>query len=128
MTTKELYYKYKDVFILVLESAGEETSNSVYKDAERIVRENEENVLALIDRGVSFSLVITSMVAAVVVEVHGKEKLANQDISEYIYTLFDIYLKKPTRSFCTQNGVPVIKDINEWTSILRKIELPNDLQ
>ena len=128
MTTKELYYKYKDVFILVLESAGEETNNSVYKDAERIVRENEENVLALIDRGVSFSLVITSMVASVVVEVHGKEKLANQDISEYIHTLFDMYLKRPTRSFCTQNGVPVIKDINEWTSILRKIELPNDLQ
>lgn len=128
MTTKELYFKYKDIFILVLESAGEETGNSVYKEVERITKDNEESVLSLIDRGGNFSLVITSMVAAIVVEVHGKEKLANQDISEYIYTLFDLYLKKPTRSFCTQNGVPVIKDIREWTSILRKLELPNDLQ
>ena len=128
MTTKELYYKYKDVFILVMESAGEETGNSSYKDVEKLVSKIESSVLGLIDRGASFSLVITSMIAELVIDVNGKENLANQDISGYVHTLFDLYLKKPTRSFCSQNGVPVIKDSNEWISVLRKIEKPDDLQ
>ena len=40
MTTKEIYKKYEEVFILVMEAAGEETNNQAYKDVEKILKDN----------------------------------------------------------------------------------------
>lgn len=121
MTTKELYFKYKEIFILVMESVAE-TKNPAYKDVERIINEREKDFLSAIDQGAPFDIVVFNMIAVLVVEIHGLDKVDNTEITEYMVPIFDLYLKKPTRTFCSQNGVPVITKMNYNTFVKRVLK------
>ena len=123
MTARELYEKYKEVFILVMETAGEETGNEVYKNVESII--NSERFTKLIDEaldsGCRFDFVIVQMIVAVILNIHNLDDLDNTDMmEEYGIPMFELYLKKPTRAFCQQNGVPIIKNLS-WKAVLQKI-------
>lgn len=122
MTARELYEKYKNVFILAIETAGESTNNEVYKKAESIINSEEftELINGFIDSGARFDLLIVQMVCALVLKIHGFEKLKESNLMEYGEPIFELYLKKPTRIFCQQNGVPVIKQL-AWAAILHKV-------
>lgn len=122
MTARELYEKYKDVFILVIETAGETTGNEVYKRVGSIINSEKftELVNGFLDSGARFDLIIVQMVCALVLEIHGLEKLKETNLMEYGAPIFELYLKKPTRIFCQQNGVPVIKELS-WMAILHKL-------
>jgi hypothetical protein len=122
MTARELYEKYKEVFILVMETAGEETGNEVYKNVESII--NSEKFTTLInealDSGCRLDFVIVQMVIALVLNIHNLEDLSEGDLmKEYGIPMFELYLKKPTRVFCQRNGVPVIKELG-WKAVLYK--------
>lgn len=123
MTTKELYEKYKDIFILAIETAGEETGNSVYRNVSEIINSEDTRlgVEELISYGCRLDLIIVKLVCDIVLAIHGIEKLNNEDLMDYANPIFELYLKKPTRAFCQQNGIPVIKSL-EWKAILKKIQ------
>lgn len=123
MTARELYEKYKDIFILVMETAGEETGNEVYKNAGSII--NSQKFTRLInealDSGCNFNFVIVQMILALVLNIHNLDDLNEKDLmKDYGTPIFELYLKKPTRVFCQRNGVPVIKELG-WKAILQKV-------
>ncbi len=122
MTARELYEKYKNVFILAIETAGESTNNEVYKKADSIINSKEftELINGFIDSGARFDLLIVQMVCALVLKIHGIEKLRESDLMVYGAPIFELYLKKPTRIFCQQNGVPIIRQL-AWAAILHKV-------
>lgn len=119
MTTKEIYFKYKEIFILVMESVAE-TQNPIYKDSEKIINEHEKYLLAAIDQGAPFEIVMLDMIATIVVAVNGIDRVDDTEITDYMESIFELYLKRPTRSFCTQNGIPVIDAVN-YKSYIKKI-------
>lgn len=129
MTTEELYKKYKEVFILVMEAAGETMGNETYKNVESIVNapEFDEEILKyIIRRGGKLDVVIAVMICNVVVKVHGADVLSKEEnIDKYVIPVFDLYLRKPTIAFCQQNGVPVIKSLN-WHTMIRQVNLNNN--
>ena len=94
-----------------------ETQNPAYRDVEKIVNKNEDSIFKAIDGGAPFEIVVLSMIANLVVEIHGIDTLNNTDITEYMSPIFELYLKKPTRTFCSQNGVPIIKSVKYLTYV-----------
>ena len=97
-----------------------ETKNPAYKDVENIINEHEEWMLAAIDQGAPFDIVVFNMIALLVVNIHGLDKVDNTEITEYMVPIFDLYLKRPTRAFCSQNGVPIISQMN-YNAFVKRI-------
>ena len=119
MTTREIYQKYEEIFVLVMETAGEETGNKVYKETEKIL--NESNFKKVIDQAIEQEIPLPVFICMCIItlleKIHGADKLIEMDIDES-YKLADFmfqnYLKKPTRKFTSTYGLPVIDSLDTY--------------
>lgn len=124
MTTEEIYKKYKEIFILVMESVGEETGNSVYKDVENILDNKfiKQAIHEIIEQEVPLPVFISLCIIALLERIHSREVLEKMEpeesykLADYI---FQNYLKKPTRKFTSTYGLPVINSLDTYFRILK---------
>lgn len=111
MTAKELFPKYVKIFELVIEQAGEDTGNKVYKNISNVINSNKEKIEKSIEEDIPFGLFVTVLITIVLIEVHSVEKLdkmSKEDTKVLLDDLFDRYLKKPTRKFTASYGLPTM--------------------
>ena len=125
MTCEEIYNKYVGIFKVLIKTAGEETGNTSYKNIDQILNSND--VVKIIKRAiedeVEFKLFVSILIFQVIRDVHGIEKLEDTDEEEMyklITSLYQLYLRIPTRKFCTKYGLPVFND-PEVTCIVKKL-------
>ena len=124
MTAKELFPKYVEIFELVIEQAGEDTGNKVYKNISKVILDNKDKIESSIENDVPFSLFVTVLIMIVLLEVHTPEKLdkmSKEDTKVLMDDLFDRYLKKPTRKFTASYGLPNMNCL-EYGALIRLID------
>lgn len=121
MTSEDLLKEYKKIFILVVETAGEELGNDSYRKVEELL--NTDTVKKIEEQLLSYDefpldLLIVSYVFTILIDTHTEEEIDSWcDVApltkrkEFLF-LYDNYLKKPTRSFTAQMGLPSVT-INE---------------
>jgi len=122
MTVREALDKYLDLFVLIMESAGEETGNSSYKNAARLIEGRKNMLQEVADEGYPFSMLVVMCISVIVIDVHGVDRLARtsiDDMDNYITSIWELYLKKPTRSFTEKNGLTPISDL-EYSFVVAK--------
>ena len=110
-TSEELFPEYLKIFELVIEQAGEDTGNTVYKNISNILSKNRDKIDKAIEDDIPFGMFVTLLVIIILLEVHTAEKLDKLSPDEtkyYIDDLFSRYLKKPTRKFTSSHGLPTI--------------------
>ena len=125
MTVQEILDKYLDLFVLVMETAGEKTDNKYYKDVKRIIKDNKSILDDMIEKTpvIPFELVVVMCIAFLVEEIHGTERLIESDYDEldnYINSMWDLYLKKPTRHFTSKYGLEPIDKLTVHYRIRKK--------
>jgi len=124
MTYKEIAEKYIDLFVLIIETAGDVTNNQSYKNIEHIVEKSRKEVLdKAIEDEVDFGMFIVLLITAALMDIHSLEDLSNKDEDEMyvlISDMWDRYLKKPTRKFLTQNGMKLIDELTYSSVIFKK--------
>ena len=124
MTTKEIYRKYEEVFILVMETAGEETNNQAYKDVERILKDKvfAKSINQAIEDEAPIQVFISLCIVALLKEIHGVDELSDMtedetyELADYI---FQHYLRKPTRKFTSTYGLPVINSLDTYFRFIK---------
>lgn len=122
MTYKEIADKYIDLFILVIETAGDLTNNQSYKNIENIVKKSKKELDRAIEDEVDFGMFIVILITSALLDIHSLEDLSNKDADEMYILISDMwnrYLKKPTRKFLAQNGMKLIDELN-YSSIIFK--------
>lgn len=128
MTTNEVFNEYKKRFILLMEAAGEETNNDIYRDTEKILDEkkNRDLIQATIDNEYPFPIFVCILIVMLLEKIHGLDKLKDMspeetyELSNYI---FMHYLKKATRKFTTTYGLAPMTELDtmfQVRKILRK--------
>lgn len=122
MTWEELVRAYIRMFVLVMETAGDQTGNSTYKEVQHYIDENPSGIQQLIDNdeAISFEEVILFLISLIVLNVHGdkvvSDKLIEFDVAKseeagrLIDDLYQRYLKGPTDAFMKKNGMPPVED------------------
>jgi len=129
MTTEEIVEKYLDLFTLVIETAGDITGISSYKEVKRILKDNKETLDNFISQGAPFNLIVTACISFIVLDIHGVEKLSECDDSEidtYTTAIWDLYLKNPTRKFSTKYGLPTMDNLDVYFRVRRFTKRNND--
>ena len=125
MTYKEIADKYIDLFILIIETAGDVTNNQSYKNIENTVKKNRKELDRAIEDEVDFGMFIVILITTALLDIHSLEDLSDKNEDE-MYTLisdmWDRYLKKPTRKFLTQNGMKLIDELNYSSIIFKRNE------
>lgn len=125
MTYKEIADKYIDLFVLIIETAGDVTNNQSYKNIENTVKKNRKELDRAIEDEVDFGMFIVILITTALLDIHSLEDLSDKDEDE-MYTLisdmWDRYLKKPTRKFLTQNGMKLIDELNYSSIIFKRNE------
>ena len=124
MTTKEIYRKYEEVFILVMEAAGEETNNQAYKDVEKILKDKvfAKSINQAIEDEAPIQVFISLCIVALLKEIHGVDELSDMtedetyELADYI---FQHYLRKPTRKFTSTYGLPVINSLDTYFRFIK---------
>lgn len=122
MTYKEVANKYIDLFILVMETAGDVTNNQSYKNIENIINKSRGELNRAIEDEIDFGMFIVILITAVLLDVHKIEDLYEKDEDEMYSLISDMwerYLKKPTRKFLTQNGMKLIDELT-YSSVIFK--------
>ena len=124
MTTKEIYKKYEEVFILVMEAAGEETNNQAYKDVEKILKDKvfAKSINQAIEDEAPIQVFISLCIVALLKEIHGVDELSDMtedetyELADYI---FQHYLRQPTRKFTSTYGLPVINSLDTYFRFIK---------
>lgn len=122
MTYREVAEKYIDLFILVMETAGDVTNNQSYKNIEQTLKNNRSELDKAIDDEVDFGMFIVILITTILLDVHKIEDLYEKSEDEMyglISDMWDRYLKIPTRKFLTQNGMKLIDELH-YSSIVFK--------
>jgi len=115
MTYKEIIEKYKNLFILLTEKAGEESGIQEYKKIDTILKkkENQEMVEDLIKAEPDFKIVVSSFIVSLLLEIYGPEILETWDeekTSSHLTEFYQLYLKKATIKFCEKYGLEKFND------------------
>ena len=116
MTYKEIIYKYKDLFIMLVEKAGRETGNKYYLDIDRLFSENAKIDLmieSLCREEPDFKVVVCSFVVALLCEIYGIDEIKTWDGDKSYQVLtefYQLYLRKPSKSFCEKYGLESFDD------------------
>lgn len=114
MILSDIAENYKKVFILCMESAGNDTGNTAYLGCEDIINNSKVYIQKAIDDGVDFKIYVSILITTVLSEIHGFDKLENNDPSvngQLLEDLFQRYLWKATRTFSVRNGLPVLNKL-----------------
>lgn len=126
MTTEEIVKEYKKRFILIIETKGEELDNSVYKNVEKVL--SEENLVEFEKKEIigdaPLEFFISTYIMALLVAMYGADKLSGeflQEREEYKY-IYEHYLKDMTNKFTSQYGLPQV-NMKRIGLMVLKIEL-----
>lgn len=114
MILSDIAENYKKVFILCMEAAGNDTGNAAYLGCEDIINNSKVYIQKAIDDGVDFKIYVSILITTVLSEIHGFDKLENNDPSvngQLLEDLFQRYLWKATRTFSVRNGLPVLNKL-----------------
>lgn len=120
-TLQELYEEYKKIFILVIETAGDKTGNRVYKEVENIIKDNERHFQDLIEDDVPFKALIAAMEFMVITKIRSVEELeqlGEEKVKDLVDSMFDLYLKRPTRKFTSTHGLPPVDELSTYITII----------
>lgn len=123
MTYREIAEKYIDLFVLIIETAGDTTNNQSYKNIEHILKKSKKELDRAIDDEIDFGMFIVILITTTLMDIHDLENLANKDEDEMYVLISDMwerYLKKPTRKFLIQNGMKLIDELNYISVILKR--------
>jgi len=109
MTSRETIKGWEEIFILLME----ETNDPVYKRAESIInqKENQKEINRLIEMEVPLGVIIGFYILLMIIEAGDIEKLSNlnlEEVSERIDDFWNRYLRKPTRAYTSKNGLPPV--------------------
>lgn len=124
MTTEEIYKEYKKLFVLIMETAGQETNNSVYVRSEEILKKHEGLFKQPIEQDAPFEIFVTTCMVVLIMEIHGLEKLNDLDEKEttdLVKSMYELYLKRPTKKFASKYGLPFDGDLNNrFIKVIKK--------
>lgn len=117
MTLEEEYEEYKKVFILVMEVAGDNTDNDIYRNVEKYVNHHKYNNLmnSLLSNNISLDIFIGLLILILLIEscsIVGLMNLGLKKCSSMMLYIFDNYLKDPTRKFTSTHGLPIIDKLD----------------
>lgn len=122
MILSDIAENYKKVFILCMEAAGNDTGNVAYLGCEDIINNSKVYIQKAIDDGVDFKIYVSILITTVLSEIHGFDKLENNDPSvngQLLEDLFQRYLWKATRTFSVRNGLPVLNKLELELIVLK---------
>lgn len=125
MTYLEITEKFKELFILIVENAGEETSNKNYLDVENILKKNESMIEQAVEDEPPLEVFISLCISFVVVEVHSIDNMCEKSIEETTYLVNDFwerYLKNPLKKFTAKYGLSTIKSLTTAVKVLHKYD------
>lgn len=123
MTYREIAEKYIDLFVLVMETAGDMTNNQSYKNIEKTLKNSYSEINKAIDDEVDFGMFIVILITAALLDIHKIEDLYEKDEDEMYDLISDMwnrYLKKPTRKFLAQNGMKLIDELHYSSIVFKK--------
>ncbi len=123
MTYREIAEKYIDLFVLVMETAGDVTNNQSYKNIEKTLKNSYSEINKAIDDEVDFGMFIVILITTALLDIHKIEDLYEKGEDEMYGLISDMwnrYLKKPTRKFLAQNGMKLIDELHYNSIVLKK--------
>lgn len=123
MTYREIAEKYIDLFVLIIETAGDVTNNQSYKNIEQTLKKEKKELDRAIEDEVDFGLFIVLLITIVLLDVHEHKDLYEKSEEEMYGLISDMwkrYLKVPTRKFLSQNGMKLIDELHYSSVILKK--------
>lgn len=117
MTYKEIAYKYKELYIMLVEKAGRETGNKYYLNVDELLnkRGNKlDNVIeAIYSEEPNFRMMVGAFIALLIFEIYGMETVKTWDEEKAVGSIsefYKLYLRKPTIRFCEKYGLEPLDD------------------
>lgn len=124
LTTEELFREYVKLFKLLVETAGYTVKNKSYLEVERILQKQEKNIKATIEDDIPFTPFVATLIFYVILDIHGADRLEGVEKTEEVKNLIDDfwerYLKRPTRKFTSKYGLPEVRDLETYITVLGK--------
>lgn len=123
MTSQELFPKFEEIFILVMETAGQKTGNKIYQSVKNIVDKRRDRIKEMTEEDVPFNIFVAYLEILIILEVHGVEhveELNSDECKELLDNMFNLYIKKPLRKFTSTNGLPSINSLDLYFSVFTK--------
>jgi len=124
LTTEELFREYVKLFKLLVETAGYTVKNKSYLEVERILQKQEKNIKATIEDDIPFTPFVATLIFYIILDIHGADRLEGVEKTEEVKNLIDdfwkIYLKRPTRKFTSKYGLPEVRDLETYITVLGK--------
>lgn len=124
LTTEELFREYVKLFKLLVETAGYTVKNKSYLEVERILQKQEKNIKATIEDDIHFTPFVATLIFYIILDIHGADRLEGVEKTEEVKNLIDDfwerYLKRPTRKFTSKYGLPEVRDLETYITVLGK--------
>lgn len=124
LTTEELFREYVKLFKLLVETAGYTVKNKSYLEVERILQKQEKNIKATIEDDIPFTPFVATLIFYIILDIHGADRLEGVEKTEEVKNLTDDfwerYLKRPTRKFTSKYGLPEVRDLETYITVLGK--------
>lgn len=124
LTTEELFREYVKLFKLLVETAGYTVKNKSYLEVERILQKQEKNIKATIEDDTPFTPFVATLIFYIILDIHGADRLEGVEKTEEVKNLIDDfwerYLKRPTRKFTSKYGLPEVRDLETYITVLGK--------
>ena len=123
MTFEELVSEYIKLFILIIETVGQDIGNKIYQNVSNILKEDDsiKAIQSLIDNEVPFFIVVSTLEAIVLCKLHNSKDLYENNILQgLVGDMWERYLKLPSNKFFRKNGLPTIDRIDENGIIMLK--------
>lgn len=124
LTTEELFREYVKLFKLLVETAGYTVKNKSYLEVERILQKQEKNIKATIEDDIPFTPFVATLIFYIILDIHGADRLEGVEKTEEVKNLIDDfwekYLKRPTRKFTSKYGLPEVRDLETYITVLGK--------
>lgn len=124
LTTEELFREYVKLFKLLVETAGYTVKNKSYLEVERILQKQEKNIKATIEDDIPFTPFVATLIFYTILDIHGADRLEGVEKTEEVKNLIDDfwerYLKRPTRKFTSKYGLPEVRDLETYITVLGK--------
>lgn len=125
MTITELFPKYVELFILVMEAAGQKTGNAYYTNVEKIIKREDSKAFieGFLKQDPPFPVMITILEFLLIKEmrgIEGAEELSIDSGKDLVDDMFERYLKKPTRKFTSTYGLSPVVELDTYFKVIIK--------
>jgi len=125
MTYEEIYKKYKELFIILVEKAGRETGNTSYLKVEELLEDEfiktvEKNLL---EHESPLRLVLSIFIVNIFMDIYGIHTVEEwNSIKSYdkLQEFYKLYLRIPTIQFCSKYGLETFNETGFNFKIISK--------